>query len=104
MDSTSIPSQAGLPIDQEHTIRGSVIENDLGCFRDLDCALRVSVDSIVIRVVYGVGRGKSCVNTASSKEGTSIQQGDSVEIFGKVTGRTTMSTCDSSQYYIRRLP
>ncbi|MCH8877107.1 MAG: hypothetical protein IIA89_09860 [Chloroflexi bacterium] len=43
-----------------------------------------------------------CKNTASD-QGFEIQEDDEVEVFGKVNPTGRVSTCDSEDYYIRKL-
>ncbi|GMR10989.1 MAG: hypothetical protein BMS9Abin28_1813 [Anaerolineae bacterium] len=101
--STSTPLPSTLPVDEEVVIRGFVTENRLGCRADASCSLFILVNGRKIKVAYEWGgEVEPCKNTASD-QGFEIQEGDEVEVFGRVTPTGRVSTCDSEDYYIRNL-
>lgn len=90
-------------MDEEVVIRGFVTENRLGCRADASCSLFILVNGRKIKVAYEWGgEVEPCKNTASD-QGFEIQEGDEVEVFGRVTPTGRVSTCDSEDYYIRNL-
>ena len=90
---TPLPST--LPVDEVLVLRGLVTENRLGCRADASCSLFILVNGRKIKVTYEWGgEVEPCKNTASD-QGFEIQEGDEVEILGKVTHIGSVSTCDS---------
>ena len=90
-------------MDEEVVLRGLVTENRLSCRADASCSLFILVNGRKIKVTYEWGgEVEPCKNTASD-QGFEIQEGDEVEVFGKVNPTGRVSTCDSEDYYIRKL-
>ena len=89
-------------MNEERIVRGTVIENNLGCTRDLHCYLRVMSSEQELRVVYHAGRGSPCLNTGVIQRAMQLKAGDAVEVFGKVVGSSELSTCESQAYYIEQ--
>ena len=101
--STPTPLPSTLPADEELVLRGFVTENRLGCKADASCSLFILVNGRKIVVIYEWGgEVERCKNRASD-QGFEIQEGDEVEVLGKVTHTGNISTCDSEDYYIRKL-
>ena len=101
--STSTPLPSTLPVDEEVVLRGFVTENRLGCKADASCSLFILVNGRKIKVTYEWGgEVEPCKNRASD-QGFEAQEDDEVEVFGKVTPTGSISTCDSEDYYIRKL-
>ncbi len=101
--STPTPLPSTLPVDEEVVLRGFVTENRLGCRADASCSLFILVNGRKIKVTYEWGGEiEPCKNSASD-QGFEIQEGDEVEVLGKVTHVGSISTCDSEDYYIRKL-
>ena len=100
---TPTPLPSTLPVDEEVVLRGFVTENRLGCRADASCSLFILVNGRKIKVTYEWGgEVEPCKNSASD-QGFEIQEGDEVEVFGKVNPTGRVSTCDSEDYYIRKL-
>lgn len=87
----------------EFTIRGVVVENNLGCTLDVACFLRVEANDSVVTVVYHYGEWPPCQNEAATEFGLRVGVGANVEIFGRLESDGSFSTCDSPYYYIRSL-
>ena len=101
--STPTPLPSTLPVDEEVVLRGLVTENRLGCKADASCSLFILVNGQKIVVIYEWGgEVEPCKNRASD-QGFEAQEDDEVEVFGKVTPTGSISTCDSEDYYIRKL-
>ena len=101
--STPTPLPSTLPVNEEVVLRGLVTENRLGCYADASCSLFILVNGRKIVVIYEWGgEVERCKNRASD-QGFEIQEGDEVEVLGKVTHTGNISTCDSEDYYIRNL-
>ena len=90
-------------MSEEQIIRGIVIENDLGCTYDLVCLLRIRANGEVAVVVY-LWEWPPCLNEEAARAGMLLQEGDEVEVFGKVIGGGEITTCDSEDYYVKKLP
>jgi hypothetical protein len=85
-------------------IRGTVTENNLGCTVDLPCFLRLLSNGQEIVVIYHLGEYPPCLNEKAVDFGLETEEGDQVEVFGKVTAGSEITTCDSRDYYIREEP
>lgn len=102
---TSPPTGGDPTMNEEKVVRGLVFENNLGCERDILCYLSLRFNGEVIGVIYHHGMWPPCMNTEAARQGLELERGEEVEVFGKVVDNTgTLSTCDSSDYYIRKLP
>lgn len=105
----SCSSQDKLPLDplvmtagQELTVRGRVIENDLGCDLNVACFLRVETDGHEAVVLYHYGEWPPCSNEPAIRAGLLVGEGDTIEAFGIVGEEGGyLSTCESAEYYIR---
>ena len=95
---------SGTPVSEEQIIRGIVIENDLGCTYDLVCLLRIRANGEVAVVVYHYGEWPPCLNDKAARAGMLLQEGDEVEAFAKVIEGGELTTCDSEDYYVKKLP
>lgn len=88
-------------------ITGVVVENDHGCVRDLPCLLRVDVEGREVLVVYHEGESSDpCPNTAATKVGFEVQEGQRIAARGRYRqeGSTVIiSTCPSEDYFIELL-
>ena len=93
-----------LTIDEETVIKGVVTGKNLGCHLDLPCFLRIIANSREIVVIYHFGEYPRCLNQAAVDFGEEAVVGDEVEVFGKVMAGNEISTCDSTDYYIRKDP
>ena len=105
---TPKPAQAPLTGDEaimneEKVIRGLVVENNLGCRVDALCYLRLLSNDQEILVVYHYGEWPPCLNEEAADQGEQLKEGEQVEVLGKVIGDGRVSTCDSPDYYIRKL-
>ncbi|HEX9722060.1 MAG TPA: hypothetical protein VGA53_02245, partial [Candidatus Paceibacterota bacterium] len=87
--------------EQEVVVQGSILENHRGCAGDGLCYLRLLSDNREIRVVYHYGEWPRCINT--NLQTGELEDGDEVEVFGKVTAEYGLSTCDSTNYYIKKI-
>ena len=101
--STPTPLPSTLPVDEELVLRGFVTENRLGCRADASCSLFILVNGRKIKVTYEWGGEVEPCKNGASDHGFEIEEGDEVEVFGKVNPTGRVSTCDSEDYYIRKL-
>jgi len=101
--STPTPLPSTLPVDEEVVLRGLVTENRLSCRADASCSLFILVNGRKIKVTYEWGGEMEPCKNRASDQGFEIQEGDEVEVFGKVNPTGRVSTCDSEDYYIRKL-
>jgi len=91
---------------EEVTIQGTVLENNLGCRVDARCYLRVLSNEQEIFVVYHYGEWPSCLNEDAANQGEKLREGDEVEIYGqysKLGDMRSISTCNSKDYYIKKI-
>ncbi|GMR10656.1 MAG: hypothetical protein BMS9Abin28_1477 [Anaerolineae bacterium] len=94
---------SGTPVIEERIVRGVVTENDLGCRVDSVCLLHIRVNSEVAVVVYHYGEWPPCLNDKAASAGMLLQEGDEVEAFAKVIEGGELTTCDSEDYYVKKL-
>ena len=92
----------GFTAEDERLVRGVVRGNQLGC-TVASCFLRLISTGGDVLVTYHLGENPRCLNQGAADVGLEIKEGDVVEAFGKVTGHNAISTCDSNDYYIRKL-
>ena len=90
--------------DGKVIVRGLVIENDHGCRTDSLCLLRIETEGGEVAVIYHYGEWPPCPNTEAIRQGSQISEGDSVEVFAAIVEGGSLVTCESSEYYVRRLP
>ena len=103
-DHTPSPTRDSDIVGEEKVVIGLVLENRLGCMADATCSLFLRVNGQELKVVYQWGgEVVPCTNQAS-EQGFEINEGDEVEVFGNVLAEDKISTCDSTDYYIRRIP
>ncbi|MCH8877643.1 MAG: hypothetical protein IIA89_12600 [Chloroflexi bacterium] len=94
---------SGTPVIEEQIIRGIVIENYLGCTYDLACILHIRTNGDTVAVVY-LWEWPPCLNKEAARAGMLLQEGDEVEVFVAVKEGGELTTCDSEDYYIKKLP
>lgn len=99
----STPVTSQFSEGQEVKITGKVLENNLGCTIDVECYLRLLSNGRELSVVYAPPRGMPCLNQQTSQQGIEIKVSDEVEVFGKIANENEIITCDSMNYYIKRL-
>ncbi len=93
-------------LDGEVTVRGVVIENVRRVHVDGHGILRIrpyGENVRVVNVIYFYGEFPPCQNDQATTQGLEVRVGEEVEVFGKPTGDAQISTCDASEYYIKRL-
>ena len=95
---------ADLPENEEITTTGTVLENDHSCEVDVACFLRIQTGDEQFILVYHYGEWPPCTNVPAIRAGSEVEAGDQIEVFGRVDGEGTYSTCDSDEYYIPALP
>jgi len=89
-----------LKVGSEVTIKGEVLgrEKRREGLADGEFALRVSTaDYGVVNVVY------SSFRLCRNEVGAAAQEGDQLEVFGKVTNKDRVTVCTSKAYYIKKL-
>lgn len=102
----SAPASTQLTTGEEVKTQGVVKANNQGCEIDADCfiVLKEPETDKEIRVIYQPG-WTVCADrdVLPNSNPYTIQVGDEVEVYGKVTSENFISICESSAYYIRRL-
>ena len=88
-------------IERNVVIEGLVVENNRGCERNGECYLRLEVDSKEIITIYDYGKERHCLNEEAAAQGKEIAEGDQVEVYGWITGKNEVTTCDWEGYGIR---
>ena len=113
---TNIPYhniQSTLKINSDGTamVAGVVVENYLGCVRDIWCYLRVDVPDGEVRVIYdnGEGEGKEggCYNQENGDIGMIIKPGTKIKALGSYNRKKSLhliNVCTSSDYYLTHNP
>ncbi len=94
----------------ETVVQGRVFNASRGCEiggpregrEDCRFILQYSGLSIYVYYLYSPG-GESCLNTEASRQGSLVWNAYKVEVFGKYYEPGSISTCDSPEYYIRRV-
>lgn len=96
--------------DSETVVKGSVTLASRGCENGgpregrEDCRFVLQFNGLPMYVYYlHSPEGASCLNTKAAHQGSLVRNGDEVEVFGKYFDLGAVSTCDSTDYYIRRL-
>jgi hypothetical protein len=89
--------------DGKVLLRGRVIDNVPGCEVDAACLLRLEVDGSVTSVVYHFGEWPPCENAAAVSQGTVTRKGERVEVHAGISEGNQLTTCTSSEFYIRPL-
>jgi len=95
---------SGTPVIEEQIIRGIVTENDRRCRTDFLCLLRIRVNGEEVVLIYHYGEWPPCINTNAISAGNVMEEGDEVEAYGQVLEGGSMTTCDSEDYYVKKLP
>lgn len=85
------------------TIIGEVKDNNHGCTVDAFCYLRITFGNQEAGTIYNFGNARFCLNDKAGEVGLNLVKGNRVEVFGEIIGTDTISTCDSNDYYIRKL-
>ena len=102
----SAPTSTQLTTGEEVKTQGVVRANNQGCEIDADCfiVLKEPKTDKEIRVIYQPG-WTVCAerDVLPNSNPYTIQVGDEVEVYGKVTSENFISICESAAYYIRRL-
>ena len=83
--------------------QGLVLENDRGCEVDAWCVLRISVDGSEFDTIYHYGEWPPCENIEASEQGFGVVAGDRVEIHAAITDDGDLSTCDRTEFYIKKI-
>lgn len=89
--------------DGKVLLRGRVIDNVRGCEVDAACLLRLEVDGRVTSVVYHFGEWPPCEHSADAHQGTEARKGERVEVHARIIEGNQLTTCTSSEFYIRPL-
>lgn len=83
--------------------RGRVVENMRGCEVDAACILRIEVDGVQTSVVYHWGEWPPCENAAAIRQGEEVGEGELIEVHAGIRNGDDLTTCTSSEFYIRRI-
>ena len=78
-----------------------VLLHNLGCTVDGTCSLDIQVGTSQINVIYSLGWQKC--NEEAAKVGIDLIEGEFIEVFARTTGENKMSTCDGTDFYIKKL-
>ena len=90
--------------DDETVVIGVVSQAGLGCeFGREHCHFVLELDGLQISVYYHFGTQGSCVNSKAGDAGDQITKGEEVEVFGRYYQLGSITTCDSTDYYISNL-
>jgi hypothetical protein len=89
--------------DGKIIVQGLVVANDRGCEVDVSCVLRISSNNSEFNVVYHYGEWPPCENAEATKQGFGVVTGDRVEVHGAITASGDISTCDSTDFYVRKI-
>jgi hypothetical protein len=89
--------------DSKILFRGRVVENVRGCEVDVACYLRVAVDGLQTTVVYHSGEWPPCGNSAAIRQGEAVRKGELIEVNAGIVDGDKLTTCTSSEFYIRRI-
>ncbi len=81
-------------------IEGLVVENSRGCEKNGECYLGLELDGKEIRIIYDHGKEGLCLNEEAAARGMEIAKGDQVEVYGWITGKNEVTTCDWEGYGI----
>ena len=93
--------KAVLAVGNEIKLQGVVLSNDIHSNTDgLDSLIVKTADGDVI-VEYFYGEYPPCLNP--SAEARKVNKGDVVEVFGDVTSISSVSICDSNNYYVKKI-
>ena len=101
------PSQnsesSNLTVGSNIAVTGVVIENNTSCIIDAHCTLKLRTNGGLVNVLYNPGRSLiQCINLEITETSLKIKNGEKVEVYGKVTDKNSISTCDSKEFYIKR--
>ena len=107
---TQISQALILNEDSETVVRGRVFNASRGCENGgpregrEDCLFVLQFNGLPLYVgyLYSPG-GESCLNSEAAHQGSLVRNGDEVEVFGEYYAVGSLSTCDSTDYYIRQL-
>ena len=89
---TKTSSPSALPMG-EITIKGTVLENNLGCQGQASCYLTLRTNEALFRVVY----------CSIENEPSKFQIGDQVEAIGMQTNQNEMSVCEKESYFVKKI-
>ncbi len=89
--------------DGKVSLEGLVIENVKGCEVDVSCMLMVHTDSTKVNVIYHYGEWPPCQNSKATEQGFAIVEGDQVVVYGALTQGGELSTCDATEFYIKKV-
>lgn len=89
--------------DSKVLFSGRVVENVRGCEVDIACILRIEVDGLTTSVVYHFGEWPPCGNAAAIRQGIDVIEGEMVEVYAGIVDGDELTTCTSTEYYIRRV-
>ena len=95
---TRVLPSASLPVDQEVTLTGIIIDQRTDCYVDGVCSFTVDSERGRIEVISTIGW--TCLHDAFF-EGDSVGVGSTVEVFGMVESADTISACSAPEYYIK---
>ena len=90
--------------DTKIVIKGFVLENNFGCDVDVACFLRIEVEGLETSVTYHYGEWPPCENTSAIRQGLAALEGELVEVYAEIVDGDWLTTCSSSEFYIRSLP
>jgi hypothetical protein len=90
------------PATRRLTLRGSVLENCQRRTHDAACYLLLEADQRQFNVIYH-SEFPPTANFYGADIGFELRCGDYVEIFAEVLDSQTLTICNATDYYIRRL-
>ncbi len=91
--------------DSETVVQGRVSHTGMGCGSGQEnCHLVLQYGGWPINVYYlSSPEGETCANEEAAQHAEEINNGDEVEVFARYYADGSLSTCDSTDYYIRQL-
>jgi hypothetical protein len=89
--------------DRKILFSGRVVENVRGCEVDVACILRIEVGGLQTGVVYHSGEWPPCENPAAIRQGAEVREGELIEVYAGIVDGNELTTCTSSEFYIRRI-
>lgn len=89
--------------DGKVLLSGRIIENVRDCEIDVACFLFIDVDGLQTNVVYHFGEWPPCDNIDAIRSGEAVEEGELVEVYAAIDEGNELTTCTSSEFYIRRI-
>ncbi len=91
--------------DSETVVQGRVSHTGMGCESGQEhCHFVIQHAGVPISIYYLYSpEAETCANEEAAQHAEEINNGDEVEVFAKYYEVSSLSTCDSADYYVRQL-